>query len=162
MVTLKKKKLINTPCPCGSGLSLQKCCAPLLADHSLAKTPEELMRSRYVAYVLKDENHLLRSWHKTSRPGAVSFENSIRWLGLEIFQAPLPAKDTGRGIVTYKVSFIQDNFLIEMREKSFFIWENNLWFYLHGELSTSRRNLSLNATCPCGSGKKYKRCCRRI
>jgi hypothetical protein len=30
-----------------------------------------------------------------------------------------------------------------------------------GELPMSRKKLSRNAPCPCGSGKKYKHCCYR-
>jgi SEC-C motif-containing protein len=42
------------------------------------------MRSRYTAFVLEDEEHLLRSWHPTTRPSEVRFVPGQRWTGLEV------------------------------------------------------------------------------
>jgi SEC-C motif-containing protein len=49
-----------------------------------APTAERLMRSRYTAFVLEDDAHLLRSWHPTTRPKAVRFVPGQRWTGLEV------------------------------------------------------------------------------
>ena len=42
------------------------------------------MRSRYTAFVLEDEAHLLRSWHASSRPEEVRFVPGKTWTGLEV------------------------------------------------------------------------------
>ena len=42
------------------------------------------MRSRYTAFVLEDEPHLLRSWHAATRPAEVHFVPGQRWTGLEV------------------------------------------------------------------------------
>jgi SEC-C motif-containing protein len=42
------------------------------------------MRSRYTAFVLEDEAHLLRSWHHSSRPADVRFVAGQRWTGLDV------------------------------------------------------------------------------
>ncbi|MEH3034716.1 MAG: YchJ family metal-binding protein [Aeromicrobium erythreum] len=74
------------PCPCGTGLALGACCGPLL-DGAPADTPEALMRSRYTAFAFGDEQHLLRTWHPTTRPAAVPLDPSTRWTGLEVLRA---------------------------------------------------------------------------
>lgn len=42
------------------------------------------MRSRFTAFALRDEAHLLRSWHPSTRPPAVRFAPGQRWTRLEI------------------------------------------------------------------------------
>lgn len=47
------------------------------------------MRSRYTAYVLKDEPYLLSTWHPSTRPAeaVIDEKEPIRWLGLEVKSA---------------------------------------------------------------------------
>ena len=47
-------------CPCGSGLPLASCCAPLHQGMP-ASSSEALMRSRYSAYVLGNIDYLVAS-----------------------------------------------------------------------------------------------------
>ena len=44
------------------------------------------MRSRYTAFVMKDEAYLRATWHPSTRPGEtiVDPNEKIQWLGLEI------------------------------------------------------------------------------
>jgi SEC-C motif-containing protein len=42
------------------------------------------MRSRFTAFALGDEAHLLRSWHASTRPASVSFVPGQRWTALEV------------------------------------------------------------------------------
>jgi uncharacterized protein YchJ len=44
-------------CPCGGG-AFATCCGPYLAGDAIAESAELLMRSRYSAYTLRDENYL--------------------------------------------------------------------------------------------------------
>jgi SEC-C motif-containing protein len=53
--------------------------------HLLASTAQELMRSRYTAYVLGLHEYLLATWHPTTRPAAIEIDPpGLRWLGLEV------------------------------------------------------------------------------
>jgi len=149
-----------TDCPCTSGKLFKECCSPVLSDHSLAATPEMLMRSRYTAFAIEDSAFLLRSWDISTRPRSINFEKNIVWLQLIIEAAPQPEPNDDSGFVVFKASFIQNDTVFEMKEKSFFIRKKCLWFYLNGELITQKKAISLKERCPCGSGKKYKRCCR--
>jgi len=56
------------PCPCGSGAALRNCCLPFIKGQSNAPSAEALMRSRYVAYCLNEEQYLLGSWYVSTRP----------------------------------------------------------------------------------------------
>ena len=42
------------------------------------------MRSRFTAFALGDEAHLLRSWHPSTRPPSVSLVAGQRWTSLEV------------------------------------------------------------------------------
>ncbi len=55
------------PCPCGSGAVFGACCEPI-HDGAPAPTAEALMRSRYSAFVVGDEDHIFRTWHPRTRP----------------------------------------------------------------------------------------------
>jgi uncharacterized protein YchJ len=71
-------------CWCGSARPFESCCGPLLEGRTRAVTAEQLMRSRYTAYVLSDADYLLRTWHAGTRPSSIQFEPHQRWLGLKI------------------------------------------------------------------------------
>ena len=77
-----------TSCPCG-GPSLQSCCAPYLAGAAVPPTAERLMRSRYTAFVVRDEDYLRATWHPSTRPSEpiIDQNEKIQWLGLEIKSA---------------------------------------------------------------------------
>jgi SEC-C motif-containing protein len=51
-----------------------------------------------------------------------------------------------------------------MHEKASFIKEDGQWFYVDGDIikapQARSEKIGRNAPCPCGSGKKYKKCCR--
>ena len=56
-------------CPCGSAKPYADCCRPLIAGERLAETAEQLMRSRYTAYVKKELGWLRDSLHPGQRAG---------------------------------------------------------------------------------------------
>jgi SEC-C motif domain protein len=70
-------------CPCGSEAVLDACCGRYLAG-AAAPTAEALMRSRFTAFALEDEEHLLRTWHVDTRPPSIRFVPGQRWTRLEV------------------------------------------------------------------------------
>ncbi|QSA19995.1 SEC-C domain-containing protein, partial [Vibrio furnissii] len=48
-----------------------------------------------------------------------------------------------------------------LEERSRFLRENGLWYYIDGEFPQQSVSLKVgrNEPCPCGSGKKSKKCC---
>ena len=113
------------------------------------------MRSRYSAYVNKNADYLLSSWHASTRPDDLDFENdTTQWKKLKI----ISASDNTVEFVAYFTS-VDDNKekIFALYEQSHFIKEGR-WFYHHGEALESLTLLK-NGLCPCKSGKKFKRCC---
>lgn len=142
-------------CPCGSGKPYGECCAPLHRGERSAATAEALMRSRYSAYVLKDGDYLRATWHPSTRPALLELEgDTTRWLGLRI----LATAQGGEGDESGSVEFAADYAGGQLHERSRFVRERGQWRYLDGELLPPVK-VGRNEPCPCGSGRKFKRCC---
>ncbi|MFW2366693.1 MAG: YchJ family protein [Desulforhopalus sp.] len=152
----------QSSCPCTSGLLFHKCCGEVIKDHRLAMSAERLMRSRYVAYVIKAEDYLLSSWHPTTRPNKIDFEpRPVRWLGLEIHGSELGRDSDSKGSVDFTATYYENGQICKLREKSHFVKEHGLWYYLSGKCEIAKEKPARNSACPCGSGRKFKRCCLR-
>jgi SEC-C motif domain protein len=147
-------------CPCGSGQPYADCCGRFHIGAELPATPEALMRSRYTAYVLKRSSYLHATWHPTTRPATldISSDETV-WQGLEILGCGEGREQNGQGWVEFVVWFQGG----ELHEKSRFVKEEGEWFYLDGKIEPPLAAIKpgRNASCPCGSGKKYKKCCGR-
>jgi SEC-C motif-containing protein len=80
----------STPalCPCGGG-QYASCCGPFIAGAAIAPTAEQLMRSRYSAYTLRDEAYLRATWQASTVPAGpiVDPDEKLQWLGLEVKSA---------------------------------------------------------------------------
>lgn len=117
-------------CPCESGLSYAACCAPLHQGVAAA-TAEQLMRSRYSAFVLDLPAYLLSSWHRSTRPASLDNDEPVRWLGLKIKQAHSSGSQAEvEFIARYKVG----GRAWKLHEKSRFVFEEGHWFYVDGDM----------------------------
>lgn len=146
-------------CPCQSGKSYDLCCARFISYQKVAENAQQLMRSRYTAYVLNNHDYLLYSWHPDFRPADLKLDESIKWIGLEIIQH---SSEQNNAIVEFEARLLVDGKVDALRERSQFIFENGQWFYTTGELRPpGNRSFKpgRNESCPCGSGLKFKRCC---
>lgn len=150
----------TAPCPCGSGSNFNDCCQPILNNHNKAETAEQLMRSRYTAFVIQHDQHILGSWHVKTRPKSLNHEdNPVTWLGLKIHSSSKGLPGDTTGTVEFTSSYLENGQLCRLREKSTFLRENTLWYYLNGDCTVSQDKIARNQLCPCGSGNKFKRCC---
>lgn len=122
---------MSVRCPCGGG-ELASCCQPLLANVRQAETAEELMRSRYTAFALGNENHLFRTWHPRTRPAEVS-TSGMRWTGLEILEVSAGGSDDDAGEVEFIASWRQGSTRGQLHERSRFARRAGRWFYLDGD-----------------------------
>ena len=119
------------------------------------------MRSRYSAYVLADEGYLRASWVKEQCPQDLNLEEQVKWIKLEVLTGGASQQSDQIAQVEFKAWFIQHDNLLCIHEKSDFQQENDRWLYHSGCLYEEPAvSLTMNQSCPCGSGKKYKRCCR--
>ena len=147
-------------CFCGSTTPFGQCCEPILADPARAHSPGSLMRSRYTAFVLGNERHLLATWAPATRPDRLDLaDQRARWLGLEVHSEHIDERDSSRGEVEFTARFIDHDQLSELREKSRFVRSDGRWYYLDGDTELSASRIGRNSLCPCGSGRKFKRCC---
>ena len=55
-------------CPCQSGLEYQDCCQPLHQYQKIASTAEQLMRSRYSAFVLAEIDYIVKTTVPLQQP----------------------------------------------------------------------------------------------
>lgn len=121
------------PCPCGRPLAYARCCGPLHAGLAPAADAEALMRSRYSAYVLRDAAWLLASWHPSTRPAQLAFDEPPAqrptWLGLTVEQARTTGPDTAEVVFTARLR-IGGGSARRMREHSRFVREDGRWYYL--------------------------------
>lgn len=146
------------PCPCGSGRPFGDCCGRFMAG-AAAPTAEALMRSRYTAFVLGDEDYLLRTWHRSSRPDSLGLGDSPVWIGLEIRSSEAGGSADEEGTVEFVARYIAGGRQGTLRENSRFLREEGRWYYLDGDIREAGEKAGRNDPCPCGSGRKFKRCC---
>jgi SEC-C motif domain protein len=152
-------------CLCGSKLVYGECCQPFHTSEKIPVTAEALMRSRYTAYALHNAAYLQATWDATKRPERIDFsKENIDWLRLEVTETKKGGAKDNKGLVTFKAYYRQDDEEHVMNEISRFTKHDGQWFYLDGVIKSIGKisgqvNLGKNAPCPCGSGKKFKRCC---
>lgn len=156
-----------TSCPCQSGRPYSQCCGPVLSGECVAPTAEALMRSRYTAYAVRDVGYLLQTWHASTRPEVIDAATIPEWQGLRIIRTEDGKEGDLRGVVEFEATFSaggQGRGLL--REVSRFVRENGQWFYVDGDLQdsgvpASKKGVKTgrNDLCPCGSGRKFKKCC---
>jgi SEC-C motif-containing protein len=117
------------------------------------------MRSRYSAYVMQDADYLVATWYPQTRSPALttdllgSFGNT-HWLGLTVYEAAA-GENENEGYVSFVARFEEQGKESAIIERSRFLKENGRWYYVDG----TRPQFGRNDPCPCGSGKKYKKCC---
>lgn len=121
-----------TPCPCGHPSSYEKCCGRLHRGEAAAATPEELMRSRYSAFAVRDEGYLLRTWHPRTRPPRVEFDPAMRWTGLEIRATSEGTAFHTTGTVTFRARYTDGGRPDALHEKSRFERLDGVWVYVDG------------------------------
>jgi SEC-C motif-containing protein len=151
-------------CPCGSGSDYEDCCDPLHRGATRALTAEQLMRSRFSAYAQKNASYLLQTWDKSTRPTDIDFSATVKWIRLEIVSRKKSEASDRKGIVEFKAHYRSDGQEQVMHEISRFHKVDDRWVYLDGSIKSigqvgNRMSPGRNAPCPCGSGKKAKRCC---
>ncbi|MGF1724120.1 YchJ family metal-binding protein [Photobacterium nomapromontoriensis] len=166
----------TSSCPCGSQRPLTDCCQPIHCDPSLAIHPEQLMRSRYSAHVLGLVDYVIATYHPSCEAeqhrDAIADSVHSQWLELDIVNSEIV--DSGEGYVEFNAYYREGKNDYCLHERSRFVQEEvngkQQWFYIDGEYPESTNSASestpstnekvgRNDPCPCGSGKKHKKCC---
>ncbi len=157
-------------CPCESGKSFKKCCEPFITGVKHAETAEQLMRARYTAYTqvemdFIEKTHDPKTRDETDMEANRKWAESTKWTGLEILETKQGGVDDEVGTVAFKAMFVTDEGLQEHQELSLFRKQDGNWYFVDASDPTkqpvvrSEPKVGRNDPCPCGSGKKYKKCC---
>lgn len=120
------------------------------------------MRSRYSAYTLGLIDYLVATTlpaqqAQLDRRAMGEWSHNSRWLGLTVEQED-PATTANRTQVTFTARWADpDGSQHGHRECSDFCKLGERWYFIdpNHPLDSGR-----NDPCPCGSGRKFKQCCR--
>jgi len=134
-------------CPCGTGLSYKKCCQSWHDTQPLgsgAQTCEQLMRSRYSAYVLKKVDFLMettcpKSREKGLRESILRSLKNTTWVDLTILRTQQGAVNDKIGKVEFIAKFSEtkpSGKQVEgkLHELSRFRRYEGRWVYVDGDL----------------------------
>ena len=152
------------PCPCGSGKALSECCGPIIHGMENAPTAEALMRSRFSAFALGHIEHIQRTYALAIREACPvpnsGLDERIEWTRLEILDRVSGGTKDDEGTVTFIAHYRLGGIAGSYREHSRFCREGGEWVYMGDNVVSGRvGKIGRNYPCPCGSGRKFKKCC---
>jgi len=115
-------------CPCGTGKEYKICCEPFHMYAKWPETAEQLMRSRYTAYVYALADYLVATTHPKTRhlhkkKDILEWATSNNWIRLEILESK-------ENLVIFRAYYIDSLFISQKHfEKSLFQQHNGKWMY---------------------------------
>ncbi|MCQ9121417.1 SEC-C motif-containing protein [Rodentibacter pneumotropicus] len=145
-------------CPCQSTKNYADCCGVFHHQQALPETAEQLMRSRYSAYVLKNIPYIV----ETTVPNQQSHLNvqalqdwadNTQWLGLQILKTETLTKI--QSAVEFNAVFQSEKGEQSHQERSIFVKIEGRWYFVDPTVALP----TMKQPCICGSGKKFKHCC---
>lgn len=160
-----------TDCPCRSGAPFASCCEPFLVGSAVPETAEQAMRSRYAAYARANVPYLMDTLHPDSREdtdeeGARRWAERSEWLGLEIVATDGGGPGDDEGLVEFIARYRdRKGGLHAHHEVSRFVKHDGRWLFREGHapqpatVRNPNASVGRNDPCPCGSGRKFKKCC---
>ena len=116
-------------CPCNPAKNYSDCCKKAHQNILSVATVEDLMRSRYSAFVLANVEYLQKSNHSSTRPSKKEkrelekWTKSVNWLKLEVLNST-------ENTVEFKAFFMENGAVNVIHENSKFCKENEHWVYL--------------------------------
>jgi SEC-C motif domain protein len=142
------------------------------------------MRSRYTAFTKVDVDYLRDTTTPQARKvfdtvGTEQWAKGAKWKGLKIENTEKGGVSDSTGIVEFVATYEQDGEMIDHHEVSKFRkTKDGQWLFVDGEAHTHKAGeghhhehesqppqvrtsskVGRNEQCPCGSGKKFKKCC---
>lgn len=119
-------------CYCESEKSFENCCGKFIKGAENPTTSEELMRSRYSAYVLANAAYIIHTTHpKTrylySKKAILKWAKENNWQNLEVIK-------TETNTVVFKACFKDETGKEHIHfEKSIFEKLGGKWYYVSGD-----------------------------
>jgi SEC-C motif-containing protein len=159
-------------CLCKSGSLYSDCCKSLLLGQKKVNNCEQLMRSRYTAFALGNVSYLIMTSSKDllttlNEEDLIETCNNFQFVNLEVLnfkkidsiQDKSNEVSQNKDTVEFIAHLLSGNEYHKIHERSQFITEDNRLKYDTGLLfDTPIIKLNRNDSCPCLSGKKFKKC----
>lgn len=128
------------------------------------------MRSRYTAYAKQKIEYLRDSTAPEVRKdfdedNAREWASGSEWLGLEIVSTEGGTPTDTEGKVEFIARYKTGDNELDHHEYAEFRREGGRWLFVDGKLeepepiTREAPKVGRNDPCPCGSGKKFKKCC---
>lgn len=119
----------DTRCPCGTGETYGACCG---RPHrgARAATAEQLMRSRFSAFVVGDADYLRFSWHPRTCPRILDLAGNPRWTRLDVLATTGGGPFDDEGTVEFRAHYREDGRPGSMHENSEFTRVDGRWVYV--------------------------------
>ncbi len=151
-------------CPCGSTKEYENCCELIITGSKVAETAEEMMRSRFTAYYDKNIDYILKTTHpdkvgELKKEELKEWASSTQWDRLEIHQT------NGADLVEFSAYYRENDQTLSHHELAQFKQFEGEWYFYDSQFPKGSTvinetpKVGRNDKCPCGSGKKYKKCC---
>jgi len=158
------------PCPCGSEIEFKECCEPLLAGQQHAETAEALMRARYTAHVKVNSEYIYDTTHPENRKDvdrekSADWSKRFDWQSLEVLRVDAGGGEDQVGTVEFVARYRKKGTLFKHHEIAEFVRLEDRWYFKDGQVPVPEQairkepKIGRNAPCPCGSGRKFKKCC---
>jgi SEC-C motif-containing protein len=162
-------------CPCrksaSAPISYADCCQPYVEGKARAPSAEALMRSRYASFGVGAIDYLIGTVAPEARDDMErgpleAWARESDWLGLDIVDTVDGQPGDTTGIVEFVAHFARNGTREEHHERSNFRFDESAqcWYFVDGARPRGKTIVKgaqpgRNDPCPCGSGKKYKKCC---
>ena len=146
-------------CPCSPQRAYADCCAPFHRGSRLPENAEQLMRSRYSAYVLQQVDYLLtttvpaqQAW--LDRAAIQTWSQTTQWAGLTVL-SHRPHAGKHHALVAFNADFDTPQGRQSHHEVSVFVHVAGRWYFIDPTVPLP----GMKQPCVCGSGKKFIHCC---
>lgn len=129
------------------------------------------MRSRYSAYALNEVPYIVETNDPETRAdideaGMRDWAERTKWLKLDVLTTRAGGEQDDEGEVEF-VAHFRDERGRELRhhERASFVRRDDRWYFHDGytpksaPVTRDAPKVGRNDPCPCGSGKKHKKCC---
>lgn len=127
----------KTICFCGNERPYQECCGRFISGSEYPETPEQLMRSRYSAYVQVNIDYIADTMKGPAAEGfdketSKAWAESVRWIRLKVISAEFD-DHPDKGFVEFVAVFREGGGAAQkIQERSEFHRIDGRWYYWDG------------------------------
>ena len=156
-------------CSCDTKKPYSECCEPVIRGKKTPDRAADVMRARYTAFVKHEIDFIMGSLSPArvkdmDRKSIEEWSRDTQWEGLEILATEKGGPEDTAGSVEFKANFREKEELQAHHELATFVKLNGTWLFDDGRTPPGKPirlegpKTGRNDPCPCGSGKKFKKC----